>query len=83
MRTYVSEQSLTSYFHNTILDNILRITMNLPEPLLTHLNQARANILSNHREVPQEGIVSDPDTAFIHINDWAFLTEPNMLTNYA
>jgi hypothetical protein len=73
MRTYVSEQSLTSYFHNTILDNILRITMNLPEPLQTHLNQARANIPSNHREGPQEGIVSDPDTAFIHINDWAFL----------
>ena len=46
---------------------------NIPPALLAHLNQVRANIPLDHREVPHEGIVSDPDTAFIHINDWAFL----------
>ena len=44
----------------------------LPQPLQASLNQARANIPLAHREVP-EGVVSSPDTAFVHINDWAFL----------
>ena len=44
----------------------------LPQALQASLNQARANIPLAHREVP-EGVVSSPDTAFIHINDWAFL----------
>ena len=73
MRTNVSEQNRTSNFYNTIIDNILRVEMNLLEPLRAHLIQARANIPSSYREVPKEGPVSDPDTAFIHINDWAFL----------
>src|SRR5258705_6177715 len=44
----------------------------LPQAIQASLNQARANIPLAHREVP-EGVVSSPDTAFIHINDWAFL----------
>ena len=47
---------------------------NLPLQLLAQLDQARADIPPDHRRVPEQGgIVSHPDTAFIHINDWAFL----------
>ena len=44
----------------------------LPPNLQADINQARANIPLAHYERP-EGVVSSPDTAFIHINDWAFL----------
>lgn len=44
----------------------------LPQALQASLNKARANIPLAHHEVP-EGVVSNPDSAFIHINDWAFL----------
>ncbi|RFU25262.1 hypothetical protein B7463_g11084, partial [Scytalidium lignicola] len=45
---------------------------NLPLSLQADLDRARASILPAHREMP-EGVVSSPDVAFIHINDWAFL----------
>jgi hypothetical protein len=46
----------------------------LPPKLQAQLDQARANIPLDHREAPpNDSIVSHPDTAFIHINDWAFL----------
>ena len=45
----------------------------LPRALQASLSQARANkIPLAHHEAP-DGIVSSPDNAFIHINDWAFL----------
>lgn len=46
---------------------------NLSLALQAHLNQAQANIPLAHHEAPREGVVSSPDTTFIHINDWAFL----------
>jgi hypothetical protein len=46
---------------------------NLPPSLQAQLKQARANIPLAHREIPAQGVVSSPDTAFIHINNWAFL----------
>jgi len=45
---------------------------NLPQALQASLNQARAKIPLAHHTAP-EGVVSSPDSAFIHINDWAFL----------
>lgn len=46
---------------------------NLPQALQAKLDQARANIPLAHHEMPRNGIVSNPESAFIHINDWAFL----------
>ena len=47
---------------------------NLPLQPLAQLDQARADIpLDHYREPIHGGIVSHPDTAFIHVNDWAFL----------
>jgi hypothetical protein len=45
---------------------------NLPPALQASLNQAGTDIPLAHHEVPK-GVVSSPDSAFIHINDWAFL----------
>lgn len=54
-------------------DNLdMSTSANLPQAVQASLNQARANIPLAHRDVP-EGVVSNPDSAFIHINDWAFL----------
>ena len=54
-------------------DNLdMSTSANLPQALQASLNQARANIPPAHRDVP-EGVVSNPDSAFIRINDWAFL----------
>ena len=44
----------------------------LPRALQASLSQARAKIpLAHHKAL--EGVVSSPDNAYIHINDWAFL----------
>jgi hypothetical protein len=48
------------------------MSANLPQALQASLNEARAKIPLAHHEVPN-GVVSNPDSAFIHINDWAFL----------
>jgi hypothetical protein len=37
------------------------------------LNQARSVISPEHRQQPKGGIVADPDTIFVYINNWAFL----------
>jgi hypothetical protein len=50
----------------------MSISTTLPPSLQADINQARANIPRAHYERP-EGVVSSPATAFIHINDWAFL----------
>jgi hypothetical protein len=47
--------------------------------LQADINQARANIPLAHRERP-EGDVSSPESAFIHINDWAFLNSYTYVT---
>ena len=48
------------------------ISTALPVSLQADIAQARANIPIAHYEIP-EGVVFSPDTAFVHINDWAFL----------
>jgi hypothetical protein len=50
----------------------MSIPTTLPLSLQADINQARANIPRAHYEQP-DGVVSSPETAFIHINDWAFL----------
>jgi hypothetical protein len=45
---------------------------NLLLSLQADLNQARANIPLAHYKVPV-GVISSPDSAFVYINDWAFL----------
>jgi hypothetical protein len=45
---------------------------NLPPALQASLNQARTDIPLAHHKVPKE-VLSSLDSAFIYINDWAFL----------
>jgi hypothetical protein len=47
---------------------------NIPPVIIKLLNQARFIIPSEYRQQPKGGIVADPDTVFVHINNnWAFL----------
>jgi hypothetical protein len=45
---------------------------NLPQALQASLNEARVKIPLAHHQVPN-GVVLNPDSAFVHISDWAFL----------
>jgi hypothetical protein len=42
---------------------------NIPPAIIKLLNQARFIISPEHRQQPEEGIVANPDTVFIHINN--------------